>query len=97
MASCLRCSIGLRKPNDILIRASLYQRMDASKAATNSSRLTNAAARLMTVYQDGLVTIQRLRSGGNQTVTVQHVQVNDGGQAVIGNVSPGGKPAGGGS
>jgi hypothetical protein len=53
------------------------------------TRLTNAAARLMSVYQDGLLTLQRLRSGGNQTVTVQHVHVNEGGQAVIGNVAPG--------
>ena len=30
--------------------------------------------------------LRRLRSGGQQTVRVEHVHVNDGGQAVIGNV-----------
>ena len=53
-------------------------------------RLVNAMARLMGTYQDGLLTLQKLRSGGNQTVTVQHVNVAAGAQAVIGNVRTGG-------
>ena len=53
-------------------------------------RCANTAARLMSVFQDGLLTLQRIRSGGNQTVTVQHVTVAQGGQAVIGNVGTGG-------
>jgi hypothetical protein len=53
-------------------------------------RLSNASARLMSVFQDGLLTLQRIRTGGNQTVTVQHVNVEPGGQAVIGNVQAGG-------
>ena len=58
--------------------------------ATELQRLTNSMARLMGVYQQGLLTMQRLRTGGNQTVTVQHVNVQSGGQAVIGNVQAGG-------
>jgi hypothetical protein len=46
-------------------------------------RLVNVGARLMDVYQAGLVTLQRLRTGGRQEVVVQHVQVNEGGQAVV--------------
>jgi hypothetical protein len=46
-------------------------------------RLVNVAARLMDVYQAGLVTLQRLRTGGRQEVVVQHVQVSAGGQAVV--------------
>ncbi|MBK6896183.1 MAG: hypothetical protein IPH06_06300 [Alphaproteobacteria bacterium] len=46
-------------------------------------RLLNTSARLMETYQKGLLTINRIRTGGQQTVTVQHVQVSDGGQAVI--------------
>jgi hypothetical protein len=34
-------------------------------------------------FQQGLVTVQRLRSGGQQVVTVQHVQVNEGGRAIV--------------
>jgi hypothetical protein len=54
-------------------------------------RLANSAARLMSVFQDGLLTLQKIRTGGNQTVTVQHVNVESGAQAVIGNVQTGGR------
>lgn len=46
-------------------------------------RLLNTAARLMDTYQKGVLTINKIRTGGQQTVVVQHVQVTDGGQAVI--------------
>jgi hypothetical protein len=60
-------------------------------------RLTNAAARLMSAFNEGLQTLARLRTGGRQVVTVQHVQVNDGGQAVIaGEMTTGGPGAAGG-
>jgi hypothetical protein len=53
------------------------------------TRLAGAASRLMLAYQQGLVTLDRLRAGGKQTIIVQHVQVNDGGQAVVaGKVKP---------
>jgi hypothetical protein len=47
------------------------------------TRLAGAASRLMAAYQQGLVTLDRLRTGNKQTIIVQHVQVNDGGQAVV--------------
>ena len=47
------------------------------------ARLMNTAARLMQVFQNACLTLQKIRSGGRQTVVVQHVQVSDGGQAVI--------------
>lgn len=50
-------------------------------------RRINAAARLLAIVQQGALTIQRLRTGGAQTVTVRHVTVEQGGQAVIGNVN----------
>lgn len=49
-------------------------------------RRLNAAARLMVVLQQAAVTLQRLRLGGHQTVTVKHITVESGAQAVIGNV-----------
>ena len=60
-------------------------------------RLTNAAARLMDVYQAGFLTLHKIRTGGKQTVVVQHVQVSDGGQAVIaGNMKAGDRGSRGG-
>jgi hypothetical protein len=46
----------------------------------------SAAARLMRAYAPQVEVLRRLRHGGQQVVRVEHVHVNDGGQAVIGNV-----------
>ena len=46
-----------------------------------------AAARLLRAYATQVETLCRLRSGGSQVVRVEHVHVNEGGQALIGNVS----------
>jgi hypothetical protein len=48
----------------------------------------------MLAFQQGLVTLDRLRAGGKQTILVQHVQVNEGGQAVVAGKVP--APKGGG-
>lgn len=61
-----------------------------SMAYADACRLGNTAARLMSAFQDGAATLQRLRTGGKQTVTVQHVNVESGGQAVVGTVQTGG-------
>jgi hypothetical protein len=56
------------------------------------ARLTNAAARMMEAFQGGLLTLHKIRTGGKQTVVVQHVQVSGRGQAVIaGSVEQGGR------
>jgi hypothetical protein len=46
----------------------------------------SAAARLMRAYATQVEILRRLRNGGQQFVRVEHVHVNDGGQAVVGNV-----------
>jgi hypothetical protein len=48
-----------------------------------AGRLLNASARMMESYQHGMLTIQKVRSGGQQTVVVQHVNVGDGGRAMV--------------
>ena len=57
--------------------------------------LATAAARLMRAYSVQVETLRRLRHGGDQYVRVEHVHVNDGGQAVIGNVKTAGSGAAG--
>jgi hypothetical protein len=62
-------------------------------------RLANTAARLMATFQEGVQTLAKLRTGGKQTVVVQHqhVYVHDGGQAVVaGDLTTGGPSAVGG-
>jgi hypothetical protein len=56
-------------------------------------RLAQATSRLVSTFQDGLLALQRLRNGGDQTLTVRYVTAQAGGQAVIGNVKPGGRHA----
>jgi hypothetical protein len=46
----------------------------------------SAAARLMRAYATQVEVLRRQRNGGHQFVRVEHVHVNDGGQALIGNV-----------
>jgi hypothetical protein len=45
--------------------------------------LGSAAARLLRAYATQVEVLRRLRHGGQQYVRVEHVYVNDGGQAVI--------------
>jgi len=52
----------------------------------SSPAFGSAAARLMRAYATQVEVLRRLRNGGQQFVRVEHVHVNDGGQAVIGNV-----------
>ena len=52
--------------------------------------LATAAARLLRAYSVQVETLRRLRHGGDQYVRVEHVHVNDGGQAIVGNVKTAG-------
>ena len=46
----------------------------------------NISARMMTVAQQGALALHKLKTGGTQTLVVQHVHVGHGGQAIVGNV-----------
>src|SRR5262245_25534436 len=52
-------------------------------ANVRACRLAGAMARMMATFQQGVIVLERKRSGGVQRVQVQHVTVADGGQAVI--------------
>lgn len=49
-------------------------------------RLLNVAIRFMDSYQRSMLTLKRYRAKSEQTIVVQHVNVTEGGQAVIGTV-----------
>ena len=66
----------LNKPNH-----GLHYQNDAH--AIEGARAANTSAKLMDVYQKGILALSKVRTGGKQTVTVQHVNVSDGGQAVV--------------
>ncbi len=48
-----------------------------------SIRASNASARMMESFQKGILALNKLRNGGSQTITVQHINVKNGGQAVV--------------
>lgn len=53
-----------------------------------AERALNKLARTFTMQMEAL---KRYRTGGQQKVTVEHVTVNAGGQAIVGNVARGGR------
>ena len=55
------------------------QQMQSVEAA----RMATAAARLLDASQRAALALDRLKNGGGQVVTVQHVTVREGGQAVV--------------
>jgi hypothetical protein len=72
-----------------------YGRLDAeSKNIEHQVKLINASARLMDVYNRALLTFQKLRSGGRQLVTVQHVKVSGKAQAIVAGSVDGSKKGG---
>ena len=46
-----------------------------------------AVAKLGRAFATQVEALRRLKNGGSQFVRVEHVHVNDGGQAIIGNVA----------
>ena len=52
-------------------------------ALAEAGKTATAAARLMGAVATTALALDRLRNGGRQTVTVQHISVEAGGQAVV--------------
>jgi hypothetical protein len=53
------------------------------------------AQKLMTLYMSQVAALDKHRGRGQQTITVEHVNVADGGQATIANIGPGALQRGG--
>jgi len=60
------------------------------QTAEGVTQNVNRATKLMNVFKSQVETLQKYRAKGQQEVTqVQHVTVNEGGQAIVGNVKKG--------
>jgi hypothetical protein len=55
-------------------------------------KLMNVSIRAVETYQRGLLTIKRLRSSGDQRIVIERVNVEAGGQAIVGNIERKGMP-----
>jgi len=71
--------------------AARINRTDTIPQYDSASRSLNQLSRTFTAQVDALT---RYRSGGQQKMTVEHVHVYEGGQAIVGNVSQDGKRGG---
>src|SRR5215203_221246 len=85
-----RASMKLLEQMNALLQHNLAANCESANLRV--TRLVGAAARMMGAYQGGLLTLQRLRSGGTQKIVVQHVTVEGGGQAIVaGEMEAGGR------
>jgi hypothetical protein len=68
----------------------------AQASNVEAARMATAASRLMATVTDAALALDRLRYGGRQQVTVRHMTVSHGGQAVIAGTVEGGRRRAGG-
>jgi hypothetical protein len=73
--------------NAVMTFANRLNRVETIPQQDSAERAFNKLAR---TFASQLEALKRYRSAGEQTVRVEHVTVNDGGQAIVGNVSHGG-------
>jgi hypothetical protein len=66
-------------------------RVETIPQQDSAEKTFNKLARTFAMQMDAL---KKYRSSGEQRITVQHVTVNDGGQAVVGTINHGGKTEG---
>ncbi len=67
----------------------VFHRLGGASADRTVAGMASVAARLLRAYATQVEALRRLRHGGSQTLRVEHVHVNEGGQAIIGNVRSG--------
>jgi hypothetical protein len=65
------------------------QRANITQDAAQATKLINASTRCFDTFQRAAVTLDRLRGKQEQRILVQHVNVGQGAQAVIGNIQTG--------
>src|SRR5262245_27241065 len=73
--------------NAIMTAARRLNHVETIPQQDSASNMLNKLAR---TFASQVEALKKYRSGGEQTIKVQHVTVNDGGQAIVGNVSQGG-------
>ena len=73
--------------NATMVAARPPEHVETIPQQDSASTMLNKLAR---TFASQVEALKKYRSAGEQTIKVQHVTVNDGGQAIVGNVSQGG-------
>lgn len=68
----------------------IASQLNSATTVPQQERSTNIMNKLARTFATQVEALKRYRTGGEQKVTVQHVNVNEGGQAIVGNVQGGG-------
>lgn len=68
---------------------SMFASAGNSICEDSQTKYLRLAERLMRSFSTSLETLEKARRGGKQSVKVEHVHVNAGGQAIVGNVHQG--------
>jgi hypothetical protein len=66
------------------------RRLNHTETISQQDSASNMLNKLARTFASQLEALKRYRSAGEQTIKVQHVTVNEGGQAIVGNVSQAG-------
>ena len=73
--------------NATMVAARRLNHVETITQQDSASTMLNKLAR---TFASQVEALKKYRSAGEQTIKVQHVTVNEGGQAIVGNVSQGG-------
>ena len=74
-----------------LIMETLYRAMLADQTFQGKEANVYQATKMLRTFTSQMDTLKNYRRKGHQKVTVEHVNVNEGGQAIVGSVSKGGE------
>ena len=85
----LETLLGLQMVSVHLATMTFTRRLAHVETIAQQDSAERALNRLMRTYVAQLEALKRYRTGGEQKVLVQHVNVNDGGQAIVGTVDRG--------
>lgn len=67
----------------------LLAESEAQRDSVEKCRMATTASKLMDAFSRAATALQRLQTGSSQVVTVQHVQINGGQTAIVGNIRGG--------
>ena len=70
------------------------RRLNNSEYVSQQDSAANGLNKLARTFATQVEALKRYRTGGEQKVTGEHVTVNEGGQAIVGNVQQGGRGRG---
>jgi hypothetical protein len=76
-----------------LLAMKLAGQLNSVEYLPHQDSAERAYNKLTRTFTNQLDTLKRYRTGGEQKVTVQHVSVSEGGQAIVGHVTHGNRPS----